>query len=160
MKKPRKSYRPRPINPMAHLGAMMGAACMSRDDTLVRSMALRDAVEKASKGAATRDDWRLIFDCINLVDQLARMRVLQGLDVLEALQETVMQVMDRQRDTGTKALRAQELAALRDFAADYATVLRSVTRQQYAQAQRAVEDRIRRMLSSETIPESARVAVA
>lgn len=156
----RSSYRPKGINPTAHLVAMMGAACMSREDVIRRGMDLSEAVQRASQGKASKEDWRLIFDCINVIEQLARMKVLQGLDVLEELQATVMQIMDRQRDTGTKALRATELTALRDFAADYTTVLRGVTQQQYMNAQRAVEDRIRRMLASERIPASVHVVEA
>jgi hypothetical protein len=158
--KKRSSYRPYGVNPTAHLAAMMGAACMSRSDVLKRGMNLSDAVEKASRAQATKEDWRLIFDCINIIEQLARMKVLAGLDVLEALQATVMGIMDRQRSAGTKALRAAELADLRGFAADYTTVLRGVTQQQYMTAQRAVEDRIRRLLSSETIPASLHVVEA
>lgn len=153
----RSSYRPGPVNPSAHLVAMMGAACMSRQDVLMRGLNLADAVQRTSTGTATKEDWRLVFDCINVVEQLARMKVVQGLDVLEQLQATVVQIMDRQRDTGTKALRASELAELRGFAADYTEILRGVTQQQYMQAQRAVEDRIRRVLSGERIAASVRV---
>ena len=156
----RSSYRPGNLNPTAHLMAMMGAACMSRADVIKRGMGLHDAVGKTAKATATQDDWRLIFDCVNIVEQLARMKIVAGLDVLEALQTQVVGVMDRQRDTGTKSLRSCELAALRDFAADYTTILRGVTQQQYMQAQRAVEDRIRRILSSETIPASVRIVEA
>jgi len=156
----RSSYRPRNVNPTAHVMAMMGAACLSKDDVIKRGMNLRDAVERASRAQATKDDWRLIFDCINVIEQLARMKVVQGLDVLEALQATVLQIMDRQRSAGIKALRSSELADLRGFAADYATVLSGVTQQQYMNAQRAVEDRIRRLLSSETIPASVHVVEA
>jgi hypothetical protein len=133
---------------------------MSRTDVLLRGMALKDAVEKTSQAKASQDDWRLIFDCINIVEQLAKMKVVQGLDVIEELQDTIVHVMDRQRDTGAKSLRSGELAALRDFAADYATILRGVTQQEYMRAQAAVEDRIRRILSSETIPASVRVVEA
>ena len=156
----RSSYRPGNVNPTAHLMAFMGTACMSRSDVLKRGMNLADAVEKASRGHAGQEDWRLIFDCVNIVEQLARMKIVAVLDVLEALQAQIVGIMDRQRETGTKALRAVELGALRDFAADYTTVLRGVTQQQYMTAQRAVEDRIRRVLSSETIPASVRVIEA
>lgn len=156
----RKKYRPYGVNPTAHLMAMMGAAAMSKADVIQRASNLRDAVEAASRGQADKAAWRLVFDCINVVEQLARMKVVQGLDVIEELQATVAGVMDRQRETGTRALRASELAALRNFAADYTAILSGVTQQQYMQAQKGVEDRIRRILSGERIPASLRVVEA
>lgn len=156
----RKKYRPYGVNPTAHLVAIMGAAWMSKTDVIKRATVLRDAVECAAKGVALQGDWRLIFDCINVTEELARMKVVQGQDVIEALQNTIADLMDRQKATGTKALRASELAALRDFAADYAEIMSGVTQQQYMTAQRGVEDRIRRILSTESIPASLRVVTA
>jgi len=156
----RSSYRPRHVNPTAHLMAMMGACALSRDDVLIRADNLRAKVELIAQGKATQDDWRWVFDCINAVEELCRMKIAQGLDVVESLQEVMAEVLDRQKATGTKALRASELAALRDFAADYTEILSGVTQQQYMTAQRRVEDRIRRVLSGERIPASWKVVEA
>jgi hypothetical protein len=160
MKKPRKKYRPIPVNPRAYLVAMMGACSLSRDDVLIRAESLHSKVELIAQGKATQDDWRWVFDCINAVEELCRMKIAQGLDVVESLQEVMAEVLDRQKATGTKALRASELAALRDFAADYTEILSGVTQQQYMTAQRRVEDRIRRVLSGERIPASWKVVEA
>lgn len=156
----RSSYRPRHVNPTAHLMAMMGACALSRDDVLIRADNLRAKVELVAQGKATQDDWRWIFDCLNAVEELCLMKIAQGLDVVESLQEVMAEVLDRQKATGTKALRASELAALRDFAADYTEILSGVTQQQYMTAQRRVEDRIRRVLSGERIPASWKVVEA
>lgn len=153
----RKKYRPTGINPQAYLVAMMGACALSKTDVIQRAGNLRDAVERTSRAQASTADWRLIVDCINVVEALAKAKIVQGMDVLEDLQQIVADVMDRQRDTGANALRAGELAALRDFAADYASVISGVTQNQYMTAQRSVEDRIRRILSGERIPASTRV---
>ena len=155
--KPRKKYRPYGINPQAHMMAMMGACALSPIDVTRRAFRLRECVELAAKGQALQDDWRHVFDCINVVEQLARMKVVKGLDVLEALQDVVEGIHERHKATGTRALRFDELAALRDFSADYASVISGVTQQQYMTAQRGVEDRIRRILSGERIPASLRV---
>ena len=58
MKKPRKKYRPGPINPQAYLLAMMGAARLTTTDVLLRAERVRLAVDQACIGAATVDDWR------------------------------------------------------------------------------------------------------
>jgi hypothetical protein len=156
----RSSYRPRHVNPTAHLMAMMGACALSRDDVLIRADNLRAKVELVAQGKATQDDWRWIFDCLNAVEELCLMKIARGLEVVESVQELMAEVLDRQKTTGTKALRASELAALRDFAADYTAILSGVTQQQYMTAQRRVEDRIRRVLSGEKIPASWKVVEA
>lgn len=153
----RSAYRPKGVNPQAHLMAMMGAARMGTDDVLKRANALHLQVEEACGGRATLADWRGIFDAVNVAEQWMKMRVAAGLDVIEALQLLIESIMDRQRASGSKALRDNEKAALRDFAADYAGLLSGVTQQQYMLAQRGVEDRIRRVLSGERMPVSMRV---
>ena len=160
MTRKRSSYRPKGVNPTAHLMAMMGAATLSRNDVLLRAERLKLAVDQACMGQATPADWRQVFDAVNMTEQLIRMRVAQGREVVEGLQEAIEAIHDRQRDTGTKGLKADERAMLRDFAADYASILGGVTQQQYMLAQRGVEDRIRRILSGERIPASVRVVEA
>lgn len=160
MTRKRSSYRPKGVNPIAHLMAMMGAAALSRDDVLRRAMRLRLAVDEACIGRATPDDWRQVFDAVNMAEQLIRMKLCAGREVVEGLQETIEAIHDRQRTTGTKALHQAERAMLQSFAVDYADILGGVTQQQYMLAQRGVEDRIRRILSGERIPASVRVVEA
>lgn len=156
----RSSYRPKGVNPTAHLMAMMGAAALSRTDVLIRAERVRLAVDQACMGQATPADWRQVFDAVNMAEQFIRMKIAQGKEMVDGLQDTIEAIHDRQRATGTKALHADERAILRDFAADYATILSGVTQQQYMQAQRGVEDRVRRILSGERIPASVRVLEA
>jgi hypothetical protein len=156
----RKKYRPYGVNPTAHVMAMMGAACMSKTDALTRADRLAQCVEKASRAEASLNDWRHLFDCVNITEELCKAKVAQGLEVIEALQVVIADIHDRHKATGTRSLRAAELAALRDFAADYAAIISGVTQQQYMQAQCKVEDRVRRILSGERIPASVRVVEA
>ena len=155
--KKRSKYRPTGINPTSYLVAIMGAARMSTTDALIRAAALQTQVEAACGGRATPADWRGIFDAVNMAEQWMRMRVAKGLDIIEALQKTIESLMERQRDTGSKALHQPEKNALRDFAADYAGLLSGVSQQQYLTAQRGVEDRVRRILSGERCAVSVRV---
>lgn len=156
----RSSYRPKGVNPTAHLMAMMGAARLSTTDVLIRAERVKFAVEQACIGQATIEDWRQVFDAVNMAEQLIRMKLAAGREVVEGLQQSIEAIHDRQRATGTKALRADERALLRDFAADYTCILGGITQQQYMLAQRAVEDRIRRILSGERIPASVRIVEA
>ena len=156
----RSSYRPKGINPNAHIMAMMGAAALSTTDVLLRAERVSLSVRQACIGQATAADWRQIFDAVNMAEQFIRMKLAAGREVVEGLQDLIEAIHDRQRDTGTKALRQAEKEMLQDFAADYACILSGVTQQQHMLAQRAVEDRVRRILSGERIPASVRVVEA
>jgi len=159
MTRKRSSYRPKGVDPNAHIMVMMGAAALSSDDVLIRASRVRLAVDQACMGQATPADWRQVFDAVNM-EQLIRMKLAGGREAVEGLQATIEAIHDRQRATGTKALHQAKRAALQDFAADYAALLCGVTQQQYMQAQRGVEDRVRRILSGERIPASVRVVEA
>ena len=156
----RSSYRPKGINPQAHMMAMMGAARLTTTDVLLRAERVRMAVDEACRGSATNDDWLQIFDAVNMAEQLIRAKLAAGRDAVDELQETIVEIMDRQRGTPSRALHQAEKSALRDFAADYAGLLSGVTQQQYMMAQRGVEDRIKRILSGERIPASIRIVEA
>lgn len=156
----RSAYRPKGVNPTAHLVAMMGACRLSTTDALLRAERVRLAVDDACTGRADAPAWRVIFDGVNMAEQLIRMKSAAGRDVVESLQDTIAVIVDREREQGTKALHAAEVAALRGFAADYAGLLCGVTQREYMEAQRGVEDRIRRILSGERIPASIRILEA
>lgn len=156
----RSSYRPKGVNPTAHLMAMMGAACLSTSDVLIRAERVRLAIDQACIGQATPTDWRQVFDAVNMAEQLIRMKVAAGREVVEGLQETIEAIHDRQRATGTRALHQAERDMLKDFAADYAAILSGVTQQQYMNAQRGVEERVRRILCGERIPANVRIVEA
>ena len=156
----RSKYRPHGVNPEAWKVAMLGSRVLTTDDALKRAEVLRLAVEEACKGQATHMDWRTIFDCVNVAEQLCKHRVVQGSEAIDSLQVTIEAIHDRQRITKTRALYPAEMAELRDFAADYADILAGVTNREYMEAQRGVEDRIRRILSTERIPASVRIVEA
>ena len=156
----RSSYRPKGVNPTAHIMAMMGAARLTTTDVLIRAERVHLAVAQACIGAATNDDWLQVFDAINIAEQLIRVKLAAGRDVVAGLQDMIVAILDRQRGTPSRALHLDEKCALRDFSADYVGLLSGVTQQQYMIAQRGVEDRIRRILSGERIPASIRVVEA
>jgi hypothetical protein len=148
----RSAYKPRGVNPLAHLMAMQGARLLSADDALIRAERVRLAVDDIAKGKGTVAKWREVFDAVNMAEAWMRNRVAKGLEVVEATQVLVESILDRQRDSGSLALHSHELQSLRDFAADYCGLLQGVTHQEYFLAQKQVEDRCRRILSGERIP--------
>lgn len=156
--KKRSKYRPKPVNTQAHLLAMLGAAKISATDALKRAAPVALAVEDVAKGRATTDSWRDIFDAVNIAEELIRAKVAAG--SIEDVQRVMVAILDRARATGVKAARASELAELRGFAADYATILSGATNQQFALAANAVSERIRRVMSSKRLPDDLVVVEA
>lgn len=156
----RKRYRPSGVNRFAHIVAMAGATKLSKDDALVRAARVHDACTAIVTGKASRDDWTHLADCVNIVEELGRMRLVAGQDVIESTQDVIVGILDRRRETGSLALYAAEVAVLQGFATDYSAVLCGITQSEYMQAQQRVEDRIRRVLSGERLPASTRVVVA
>lgn len=155
----RSSYRPRGVNPTAHLMAMMGAARMSVDDVLQRAGALRMSVDALCQGRGTKADWMLVFDAVNMAEQWTRAGLVHG-DSIDELQAHILAALDRKRETGSVGLKADERAVLNAFAADYASILSGVSQREYFDAQRAVEQRVRRVLAGERIPAGVHVVEA
>jgi hypothetical protein len=139
--KPRKAYRPKHVNPKAFLLGMQGARLLSADDQLTRAANLAAAVDATAAGTATLTDWRLIFDCVNLLDAFSRMpKVMKGAAAfMDTLQGAVVDIVDRLRDTGRHEIHTDELQTLRDMQGLWADVLAVVTHQQFFQAQERVE---------------------
>ncbi len=140
MTRKRSSYRPRGINPTAHLVAMHGAALLSRDDRTVWALQMRDALDAVARGKATRTHWGTIFDAVNLAEELVRMGLASDPDgIISGAQAACAEIIRRQQATGTRAVRAGELAALRCLEAAMIDILATVT---HAERFRA-EERIR-----------------
>lgn len=143
-----KRYRPGPVNPQAHLVAIQGCAWISRDDQTVWALALDDAVRAVARGQATQAHWREIFDSVNLVEELVRMRRAQDPDgLVQAAQDACVAMLDRQRATGTRAARASELAALDALRAGWVTLMGGITQSERFQAGEAVARRVRAALA-------------
>lgn len=144
----RSKYRPRPVNPQAHLVAIQGAAWLSTDDQLRWAQDLDAAVLAVARGQATQGDWDVIFDAVNLIEQLVRMR--RGRDeggLVQAAQQACVDILDRQRATSTLAVRATELAALQDLVAGLATLLSGITQAERFQAGEQVARRVHHALA-------------
>lgn len=144
----RSKYRPYGVNPTAHLVAMQGAAWLSRDDQTVWALEIEGAVTAVAQGKAAEADWRCIFDSVNLVEELVRMRLADDAGgVVQAAQDACVAILDRQRDTGRRAVRAAELQALQELRAAWVTLLGGITQAERYQAGERVARRVRQALA-------------
>ena len=143
-----KAYRPRPVNPEAHLVAIQGVAWLSRDDQTLWALAIDDAVRAVARGQASQKHWSEIFHAVNLVEQLVIMRKAQDPDgLVQAAQYACEAILGRQRESGVRAARAAELAALNALRSGWVELMSGITQAERFQAGEAVAHRVRRALA-------------
>lgn len=147
--KKRSKYRPRGVALDAWKIAMQGAMCLSVPDQLRASIPVRSAVERAAKSQQTTDDWRDIFDCMNLIEAMAHIRVIKdgAREFVEVHQETIVGIMDRHRATGSNVLRPSEVEMLRELSATWAQILAVCTHRELFEAQERVVNKVRNALA-------------
>lgn len=143
MTRKRSRYRPRGVNPTAHLVALQGCMLLHKDDAIAFSLPARVAVAAIIKGQGTEEHWTSLFVAIAVAEQLTRHRIVQDADgALADMQRTVEDIIKRQSTQGTRALYASEIARLDGFAADYAAILCSVTHSELFKAHESAQVRI------------------
>lgn len=141
-KKRNKRYRPYGINLTVHEVAIQGASRLSLDDRLAWGLALEAAISAIRTATATEADWSTVFDGVNLVEQLVRMRLAPDTDgLVQAAQNACVAITDRQRATGVRAARATELAALTDLRASFVGLMDGISHSERLAADNAVKRR-------------------
>jgi len=144
----RSSYRPRGVNPTAHLVAIHGAALLSRDDRTVWALELRSALDAVREARATKAHWDTIFDSVNLAEELVRVRLASDPSgVISDAQQACADIIQRMQTTGTRAARAGELAALWDLEAAMIDILATVTHAERFRAEERIRARTRAALA-------------
>jgi hypothetical protein len=109
----RSKYRPRPVNVLAHVQTVANMAGMDLDVKLECSLDLNDVYLRLAQAQASEQDWRTVFDAVNILEQLATWRhVRDPLGVVKAAQEVCARVMERTNNTGVRTLYAAELQAI------------------------------------------------
>ena len=152
-KPPRKAYRPAGVNVHAHLMAMQGAAKLTLDDRIAWQSNLADALAAVRTGQALQPQWATLFDAINVVEELVRMRLARDEhDVVGRAQAAVCAVLDRLQATGVRAARADELRALGDLVSAFADLMAGITHAQRFEADHRVVTRVRRVLADKPEP--------
>lgn len=150
--KKRKAYKPKQVNPMAWKVAVMGQCKLSEHDQEQFAAPVVLAVDNVRKGVASKADWQAIFDVANMLDTFSTMpKVMKNAtDYVRSLQNQIERILNRQKQTGAKALYPGELADLNDMVDLWMEVLSVVTMAEYLQCQEKTHDRIVRALRNES----------
>ena len=162
MSKPRKRYRPKPINPNVLALASICQSKLTAEDQDSRTGPPRLALEQITKGQASQADWQAIFDVINMLDRFVRMPTVMrhGKDYLNTMQGVVCGILDRQKATGTKALYPGELEDLRGLLELWAELLATVTHREYSLAEERAHARLVSVLRAKKPVPGVRVCEA
>lgn len=146
----RKAYKPKQVNPEAWKVAVMGQCKLNQYDQDKFAESVKLAVDNVAKACASKACWQAIVDVANMLDTFSTMpKVMQGAtDYVRGLQRTIEGIINRQRERNTRALYAQELAALREMVDLWVEVLQWVTMAEYLQCQEKTHDRIVNALRS------------
>ena len=143
-----KRYKPYGINPRVHEVAIQGASLLSLDDRATWAVALEGAISAIRTATATEADWCTVFDAVNLVEQLVRMRLAPDTDgLVQAAQDACLAITDRQRSTGVRAARAAELGALTDLRASFVGLMDGISHSERLAADHAVKRRVEAALA-------------
>lgn len=126
LKKPRsKKYVARDINLDALSWALAGVHTLPME-CVERVMAqVNDALTAFKRRTATREDWNMLVQCLNVAEGLAALHIGPNLlpDFLRA-QMMLQRIALRMADTGSNACKAPELAAITQALAMYRIQLR------------------------------------
>ena len=127
--------------------ALRGNARLRSDERAKLMLAAQVSVDAIATGAADIGHWKSIFECTNLIEELcSRGLAHDWKDWHGGLQDAIEQALDRARG-GVKALRAGELAALREMLDLWGDLLDRVTMRELSAAQEAVAAMTRRVLA-------------
>ena len=162
MSKPRKKYRQKPVNLNVLALAGIGQSKLTQADQEERIAPARLALEQITKGQASKADWQAIFDVINMLDRFVKMPTVMrhGKDYLNTIQGVVVQILDRQKATGTKALYPSELEDLRGLVELWAELLSTVTHREYSTAEERAHSRLVSVLRAKKPVQGVRVCDA
>lgn len=158
--KPRKAYRPRPVDASPHELAMARATALQPQQRQALGQPLQQALEGLRTGQGGWDAWRTMADALNVAEQLARAGIASDRlpEILEA-QAALHALHQRHAERGTWTLRASELAALTFGAELHAIQLRYASQGEMADAIRAVQRRVQQALQGNA-PKGAMVCGA
>lgn len=149
----RKRYRPKHrASTLSPFIAMQGVRLLSPEDVEKASEPVTTAITSIAQGGGSQEHWQSVFDALNMLEQFGRMpKVMRNADdYIGTMQEVIVGILDRKRDTGSAALHAHELADLRGFSELWKEVLSTVTCAEYFRCQEKTHKRLVSILRSKT----------
>lgn len=138
--KKRSAYKPRNINPKAHLVALMGVQFMSPMDQMSRVIGLNAAIHNVIRAHQLQEAWCVVVDAVNTIEQLLKMPSVAkgGEDYIRHINGAVSAILHRYQIKNTPALYPGEVNTLHELGELWQELLTVVTHAEFFKAEEAV----------------------
>lgn len=151
MRKANRRMRGKVVNPNAITVALMGRTIMSESEAAARIAPFTEAVNRIVGATESQDDWRKIFDCVNLIEALFMGRVSgdrphEWREYVGTFHAAIEALLERREQDASSAATPQEAKALRNAVETLSDMLRAVTYSAVAKAEGYVVRRIQEAL--------------
>jgi hypothetical protein len=143
--KPRKRYRPRPVDPLATWRAFQGTKVIDRTDAANQRRIVDHAIEQFAAGRDCAAHWMSMADVFNLAESLSEIGLCSDAESRERIahaQRVLAEVHQRHQLRNSWTLHAAELAALREAAWLHHIQLTHATHSEFERAYKATEQRM------------------
>jgi DNA-binding FrmR family transcriptional regulator len=136
-----KSYRPRDVQLDAVSWAIAGATCIPPASQAAALAPVMAAVRVLKQGMATRVDWNVVAQCMNLAEALAALQIGSNLmPQIGAGQKALHRIALRMLERGTSTCYATELADIDEAVVMYRVQLSLCTQAEFSRAVVRVKD--------------------
>lgn len=147
MRKANRRMAGKVVNPNAISVALLGRTLMSEREAAARIAPFTAAVDRIVAASESQDDWRKMFDCVNLVEALFIGRVSgdrhhEWREYVDGFHVSIEALLERREQNATSAATPQEAKALRNAVETLHEMLRAVTFSALAKAEAYVVRRI------------------
>lgn len=149
----KSKYRPKygpDANPL-HI-ALLGCKKLAKNDQINRLSRVREAVDRFKACKQELNDWGIICETINIMEGFQKVGLVKDADeFVEELQDMVVQVVERHKNTGSNVLTPSEIKKLQNLIAVYADILEVATNSELFKAEEYVQNRIRSIVGTRRI---------
>lgn len=133
------------INPITHAAYQASKLTMAEWNKQVTPVQV--AVDRLGRGEWDNGSWQPMFECLNRIESLLKLGRVEGQDFVEEAQAVMVAALERRHSSGIVALRAGELAMLREVCKVYGDLLKEASHAQFAAACAHTDANITRILN-------------
>jgi hypothetical protein len=141
MKKRNKKYRPREIQTDAISWAVAGVHTFPAETIATTFKPIGEAILLLKKGQATREDWNVPCQSLNIAEALAGLKIGPNLmPQIRAGQEALSKIAQRMIGTGKATCYGAELAAIDEALVMYRVQMKVCTQAEFSRAVNRVKE--------------------
>lgn len=138
------------INPILH--AAYQASKLTMEEWNKQIIPVQAAIDRLITGDWDNYEcWQPMFECLNRIESLVKLnRIPDAQDWVHEAQDAMAAALARNRTTGARAFKADEMATLRCVVSTYGDLLREVTHRQFQEACDHTNANIERILAKKS----------